>query len=81
MTINPMEHCLLLTLFGDTERLASRAALLAVLASVTPGYTEARLEALVSRLRAKAVMKCGMKLPLVSSYGHGYRFNGYVRVL
>lgn len=81
MTINLMEHCLLLTLFGDTERLASRAALLAVLASVTPGYTEARLEALVSRLRAKAVMKCGMKLPLVSSYGHGYRFNGYVRVL
>ncbi len=81
MAINLLEHCLLQTLFGDPERRVSRTALVAALASVTPGYTEARLEALVSRLRAKVVVKCGLKLPLVSSYGHGYRFNGYVRVL
>lgn len=81
MTLNLFEHCLLRTLFGDPERRVSRGTLVAELTAVTPGYTEARLEALVSRLRAKAAVKCGMKLPLVSSYGHGYRFNGHVRIL
>lgn len=81
MAINLLERCLLQTLFGDAERRASRGALVAELTALTPGYTEARLEALVSRLRGKVVVKCGLKLPLVSSYGHGYRFNGHVRVL
>lgn len=81
MVINLPERCLLHALFGDAERRASRGDLVAELAAETSGYTEARLEALVSRLRAKVAAKCGMKLPLVSSYGHGYRFNGYVRML
>lgn len=81
MSVNLLERCLLQTLFGDVERRVSRSDLVAELVVVTAGYTEARLEASVSRLRAKVVVRCGMKLPLVSSYGHGYRFNGHVRLL
>ncbi|MBN8285136.1 MAG: response regulator transcription factor [Zoogloea sp.] len=78
---NPLENRLLLTLFSHPDRRVDRISLVARLAEAAPGYTEARLEALVSRLRAKVVKKCGLRLPLVSSYGHGYRFDGYVRLM
>ena len=39
------------------------------------------LEALVSRLRAKATASCGLKLPLVSDYGKGYAFMESGRLL
>lgn len=81
IVLNLPEHGLLQTLFSHPERRVGRALLVAGLAVAAPGYTEARLESLVSRLRAKVAAKCGMKLPLVSSYGHGYRFNGHVRLL
>lgn len=80
-TLNALETLLLQTLFGHPERMASRDDLVVMLAGEAPGYSMPRLEALVSRLRAKAVGKCAMKLPLVSSYGRGYRFDGHVRML
>lgn len=79
--LNALETRLLQTLFGCPERMASRDDLVVMLDSEAPGYSMARLEALVSRLRAKAARKCGMKLPLVSSYGRGYRFDGHGRTL
>ena len=82
LAVSPLEYRLLQILFEHPERHVGRGTLVAGLAAVAEeGYTGARLEALVSRLRAKVVARCGMKLPLASSYGHGYRFNGHVRVL
>lgn len=81
VVITSLEHCLLRTLFSGVDRRVGRSVLVARLAEAAPGYTEARLEALVSRLRAKVVRKCGLRLPLVSSYGHGYRFDGYFSLL
>lgn len=81
VVITSLEHCLLRTLFSSVDRRAGRSMLVATLAEAAPGYTEARLEALVSRLRAKVLRKCGLRLPLVSSYGHGYRFDGYFSFL
>ena len=43
--------------------------------------TAARLEALVSRLRAKVVAAGGHRLPLATSYGRGYRFTAHAQVL
>jgi DNA-binding response OmpR family regulator len=79
--LNALETLLLQTLFGHPERIAGRDDLVTLLAAEAPGYSMPRLEALVSRLRAKATGKCAMKLPLVSSYGRGYRFDGHVRML
>lgn len=79
--LNALETRLLQTLFGHPERMASRDDLVAMLAGEAPGYSMPRLEALVSRLRAKVAGKCTMKLPLVSCYGRGYRFDGHVRML
>lgn len=79
--LNALETRLLETLFGHPEHTAGRDDLVAMLACEAPGYSMPRLEALVSRLRAKATGKCAMKLPLVSSYGRGYRFDGRARIL
>lgn len=79
--LNALETQLLQTLFGHPGRKASREELVALLGVEAPGYSMPRLEALVSRLRAKAAEKCAMKLPLVSSYGRGYRFDAHVRIL
>ena len=46
---------------------------MALLAAREAGYSAHRFEALVNRLRAKVFGRCGLKLPLVSAYGTGYR--------
>lgn len=48
---------------------------MALLAAREAGYSAHRFEALVNRLRAKVFGRCGLKLPLVSAYGTGYRLD------
>ena len=79
--LNALETRLLESLFAHPGHVAGRDDLVAILAGEAPGYSKPRLEAMVSRLRAKAAGRCAMKLPLVSSYGRGYRFDGHVRML
>lgn len=79
--LNALETRLLESLFAHPGHIAGRDDLVAILAAEAPGYSKPRLEALVSRLRAKAAARCAMKLPLVSSYGRGYRFDGHVRMV
>ena len=75
-------ECLLLgALFGWDERKARKEDLVALLAANEAGYSAHRLEALVSRLRAKVLGRCGLKLPLVSDYGKGYAFREHARLL
>ena len=52
-----------------------------VLDELSPGYTNQRLEALVSRLRRKMLGNGGLKLGLVSEYGQGYAFNEHVQIV
>ena len=75
------ESLLLGTLFGRDDHKARKEELVALLAAGETGYSAHRLEALVSRLRAKVPGRCGLKLPLVSDYGKGYAFMEHARLL
>jgi len=81
MILNGPESVLLGTLFRSADRTARKEDLMALLASEDEGYSLHRLEALVSRLRAKATTRCGLKLPLVSNYGKGYAFIEHGRLV
>lgn len=74
MVLNGAELRLLDELFRSVGQTASKDALLTLLSTEHTSYAPHRLEALVSRLRAKSVDRCGLKLPLVSNYGKGYAF-------
>ena len=54
---------------------------MALLAAREAGYSVHRFEALVNRLRAKVLGRCGLKLPLVSDYGKGYAFIEHGRLV
>ena len=81
MLLNAPEALLLGTLFGRPDRKVRKDELVMLLAAREAGYSSHRLEALVSRLRAKATASCGLKLPLVSDYGKGYAFMESGRLL
>ncbi|GLT21847.1 hypothetical protein GCM10007933_13010 [Zoogloea oryzae] len=81
MILNGPESMLLGALFRSADRTARKEDLMALLASEDEGYSLHRLEALVSRLRAKAATRCGLKLPLVSNYGKGYAFIEHGRLV
>lgn len=48
---------------------------MALLAAREAGYSVHRFEALLNRLRAKVLGRCGLKLPPVLDYGTGYRLD------
>ena len=81
MILNGPESMLLHALFRSHDRTARKEELLTLLASEDEGYSLHRLEALVSRLRAKTMNRCGLKLPLVSNYGKGYAFIEHGRLV
>lgn len=73
--LNDAECQLLNLLFNSADRFARKGELLAGLATEdAEEYAPHRLEALVSRLRTKVSNRCGLKLPLLASYGKGYAF-------
>lgn len=75
------EVLLLASLFDQPGALVERPFLFDLLAVDGLPMTAARLEALVSRLRAKVVAEGGHRLPLATSYGRGYRFTAHAQVL
>jgi DNA-binding response OmpR family regulator len=75
------ETLLLGTLFARSDRKVRKEELVVLLAADEDGYSSHRLEALVSRLRAKVATRSGLKFPLVSEYGKGYAFMEHGRLV
>lgn len=69
------ESTILERLFSASAQTASRAELMTLLDSAADAGGDHRLEALISCLRRKVQDKAGIKLPLISDYGRGYRFS------
>ena len=75
-------ECVLLAALGSQPGLPmERPALFDLFAARGLPMSGARLEALVSRLRAKVVAAGAHRLPLAASYGRGYTFTAHAQVL
>lgn len=75
------EASLLDVLFSEPSHTASRDQLKVATDYDDDGGAPNRFETLISRLRRKVADKAGLKLPIVSQYGHGYSFNGTTQVV
>jgi len=79
--LSAAEGLFLAALFAKPGVLVERSALFDLFAAEGLPMTAVRLEALVSRLRAKVVAAGGHRLPLGTSYGRGYHFKAHAQVL